>query len=86
METFTKQEVITAIQQWLEAGEVECNRTNGKKWGYFSGGGLAARTLRYHLETLQQPVEADAESRDEFDFRHSIVCNCFVCRKRHRTA
>lgn len=44
--------------------------------------------VEHHLtmDASQPPVEADAESQDEFDFRHSIVCNCFVCRKRHRTA
>jgi len=50
-ETFTGDEVLAAIQQFLSYGEVSLN---GKgHLGYYSGGGWPARVLRFHLEQLQ---------------------------------
>jgi hypothetical protein len=56
-ETFTDNEIITAIKQWLEHGE-KCfvkNKPLGDERGhagYFSGDGWAARCLRFHLDQL----------------------------------
>ncbi|MCK5319563.1 MAG: hypothetical protein KAJ55_16750 [Anaerolineales bacterium] len=42
-ETFTKQEMLTAVEQFLAYGEEQFETTHE---GYFSGRGWAARALR----------------------------------------
>ena len=49
-ETFRRDQVICAIDQFLEYGEQEYNKSHK---GYFSGPGWAARALRWHLEQLK---------------------------------
>ena len=51
-EQFTQDQVGDAIASWLAYGE-ESNRPGGHG-GYFSGGGWAARCLRYHLRNRQE--------------------------------
>ena len=61
METFTKNQVVDAIESFLEYGEktfVEEKEIGGLgQKGYFSGNGWAARCLRYHLEELKGEQE-----------------------------
>jgi hypothetical protein len=56
-EVFTNDETIIAIEQFLEYGEQKFCIDNDKivkgHGGYFSGGGWAARCLKYHLEELK---------------------------------
>lgn len=49
-ETFSDWEVEQAVRQFLEFGEQQHGRAQN---GYYSGGGWAARCLRFHLEQLQ---------------------------------
>ena len=49
-ETFDAAEVEKAIEQFIEWGEREYQKS---QLGYFSGGGWAARCLRYHLEEIK---------------------------------
>ena len=49
-ETFSDSEVEQAVEQFLEFGESEKGHAHH---GYYSGGGWAARCLRFHLEQLQ---------------------------------
>ena len=48
-EAFSPEQVQCAIRQWLDYGEQEFQKS---QHGYFSGGGWAARCLRYHLKEL----------------------------------
>lgn len=52
-ETFDAREIANAIEQWLDWGEKEYGKAQG---GYFSGGGWAARCLRYHLEEIKKTL------------------------------
>jgi hypothetical protein len=60
-EAFSKQQVIAAIEQWLEYGESSFNGKGHK--GYFSGSGWAARCLRHHLEQ----IKSERKSRIVYD-------------------
>lgn len=53
-ETFTKDQVEHAIRAFLEFGEQSFKEPIQQR-GYFSGGGWAARCLRWHLEQLELP-------------------------------
>lgn len=57
-ETFDTNQVICAIQQFLEFGEQEYveHKNEGElgHMGYFSRNGWAARCLRFHLEQITQ--------------------------------
>lgn len=50
-ETFSNNEVICALEQFLEYGESQYGKS---QQGYFSGSGFAARCLRFHLEELKK--------------------------------
>jgi hypothetical protein len=50
-ETFTDDQVIGAIEAWLEYGEQSLGKAHN---GYFSDWGWAARCLRYHLKQLRE--------------------------------
>jgi len=50
IETFTTQEVQSAISYFLEYGEMQFGKS---QCGYFSGDGWAARALRFHLGRLK---------------------------------
>lgn len=52
-EQFTPAQEASAIRQWLEWGESA--ERKGHQGGYFSGGGWAARCLRFSLERLLSP-------------------------------
>ena len=53
-ETFTKDNIQAAIEQFLDFGEKSFNVMPGGHFGYFAGCGWAARCLRYHLEQLKK--------------------------------
>jgi len=50
-ETFTEDQITIAIEQWLDYGEQSFEQCH---LGYFSGGGWAARCLRYHLRQREK--------------------------------
>lgn len=50
-ETFTTSQIRHAIRAFLAWGEGEEGKS---QQGYFSGGGFAARCLRYHLRQLDE--------------------------------
>jgi hypothetical protein len=62
METFAKWEVIAAIEQFLEYGEEQFQKSHD---GYFSGQGWAARCLRSHKEQLLNSISTDETSVPE---------------------
>lgn len=49
-ETFTKEQIEHSIKSFLDYGEEQFGKS---QQGYFSGGGFAARCLRYHLTQLK---------------------------------
>lgn len=51
MEKFTNNQIILAIEQFLEYGEQQLGVSQN---GYFSGEGWAARCLRYHKNKLSE--------------------------------
>lgn len=53
-ETFDNIQIAIAVGQFLEYGESEYGKSQS---GYFSGGGWAARCLRYHQKQLIEAVE-----------------------------
>jgi len=64
-ETFTLGQIRDAIQCFLQFGDSSlgcCQK------GYFSGGGWAARALRYHLSTLQDDKYLFAIERHDGQF------------------
>ena len=50
-EVFDQDAITKAIKDFLEYGEKSFRGVGHQ--GYFSGGGFAARVLRYHLEQLR---------------------------------
>jgi|GEM_PF-3909626 len=50
-ETFSPRQVQCAIEQFLGYGEEQFLKS---QQGYYSGGGWAARCLRFHLEELKR--------------------------------
>jgi hypothetical protein len=52
-EVFSPGQVKSAIRGFLEFGEQQYGKS---QQGYYSGGGWAARCLRYHLEELSKPA------------------------------
>lgn len=68
-ESFSEEQVITAIKQFLQYGEdgyrssmIVSPPGGNCHLGYYSGNGFAARALRYHLQQLepQLPDEGSA--------------------------
>ena len=53
-ETFTDDQVIQCIEEWLAVGERACVESRGEKYGCFQGNGWYARCLRWHLEQLEK--------------------------------
>ena len=49
-ETFSDEEIVRALEQFLEFGEATFQRAHR---GYYAGSGWAARCLRYHLEQMR---------------------------------
>ncbi len=49
-ETFTSDEVRHSLRSFLDWGEKEFGKAQK---GYFSGGGFAARAVRWHLKQLE---------------------------------
>lgn len=50
-EQFDNDQIIKAIEQWLEYGNKQYLKS---QQGYFSGFGWAARALRFHLKQLKE--------------------------------
>lgn len=50
-ETFTNDEIRSAIKSFLRFGEDQYDKSQA---GYFSGPGFAARAMRFHLKKLEE--------------------------------
>ena len=55
-ETFNHDQVVAAIEAFLKYGKDSYGKCHE---GYFSGGGWAARALRFHFKSLQKTGKDD---------------------------
>lgn len=53
---YTNEQIISVVEQYLEAAEIEYDRSRGRRWGYFNNG-WAGQVLRYHLKQLKKENE-----------------------------
>lgn len=63
-ETFRRDQVIDAVENYLRLGVTYANEHQGQRGGYFTGDGWAARCLRWHLEQLKTTPAGDSLDRE----------------------